>query len=81
MTIYNTDDIQRMIKVCNADAKLKEAVLCDIHPHDVSAVRRVLELGCAEDFDHYDSDVAEQFINAFIRNRGEEQYIATFENE
>lgn len=68
--LYNEGDIQKMIEVCNADAKLKQAVLYDIHPDDLFAVERVLETGCAEYFYHYDSDVAEQFITAFENNGG-----------
>ena len=62
---YSNDDIQDMIEEVNKSARLKENVLNHFSGSDLFAMRDVLNDGCYERFDRYDSDVCEQFIKAY----------------
>lgn len=67
---YDTNDLQSMLEFLRAKAEMKETRLFLKYVDnrslpDATAIRRVMEECCAEYFEHYDSDVAEQFINIF----------------
>ena len=64
--MYNNDDIQKMIERVNNDDTRDLIMDCKcISDFDYRSIDHVLESGCAEDFERYDSDVCEQFIRAY----------------
>lgn len=68
---YDENDLQSMLEFLRAKAEMKENKLflkcvdSNRSLSDTNAIRRVMEECCSEYFIHYDSDVAEQFINIF----------------
>ena len=65
--MYSNDEVQQMIDKCNSDSDFAVEVLHCIKNDDTRrAISRVLLDGYYETFDNYDSDVCEQFIEAYI---------------
>ena len=64
---WNEKSIDQAIAYLKNHKDLKEKVLNGISGRDRNSVARVLQDGFAEDFNRYDSDVAEQFLTAYER--------------
>lgn len=60
--IYSNDDVQKVIEQVNADSDLKSRILSHLNVVDRNAVCDVLQDGWYERFDRYDSDVCENFL-------------------
>ena len=64
--LYNSDDLQQMIEFINANAYVKAEFLKRLPKNpDGYGIAEVINEGSAEEFDGYDSDVAEQFITLY----------------
>lgn len=66
---YSNDDIQNLIEEVNKDNALKERILSHFDNRDLVAIKDVLSDGYYERFDRYDSDVCEQFLSAYEKER------------
>ena len=67
--IFDNDDVQLMIEQVNKYKTVRECLFTHLKTSsaaDRGAIKAVLEEGYYERFDCYDSDVCEQFIQAFI---------------
>lgn len=64
--LFNLDMLQDAMDYINKDSNRKKYFLSLISDGiDKGAIMRVLNNGFAEDFDRYDSDVAELFITTY----------------
>ena len=69
--IYTYDEIQDMVRVCNKDSMLKKRLLADITTNgplgkkDKADIEYVIDSGSAEEFDKFDSAVADKFITSY----------------
>ena len=66
---YINDEIQDLIEKVNSDNTLKRKILSYFEGQDLYAMEDVLDDGCCERFDRYDSDVCEQFLTAWEKER------------
>ena len=63
--LWSNEDLQKALDYVKENIRFHQRIIGYVS--DRLSVEDVINRGCADDFDRYDSDIAEQFISAYLK--------------